>query len=86
MNWPTREEAIRLTAIVIGISAGLSLFLGLFDFIFTDAVKNIVLRGAPQGTALEEAANFDPGSVDVVTDEGAPANIEIEPIAPTETE
>ena len=47
VNWPTREEAIRLTAIVIGISIGLALFLGLFDFIFAGAVKNIVLRGVP---------------------------------------
>src|SRR3989344_2515192 len=45
VNWPTRGEAARLTGIVIGISIGLALFLGIFDFAFTSAVKNIVLRG-----------------------------------------
>jgi len=44
VNWPTRAEAIRLTAIVIGISLGLALFLGLFDWIFTNLVKSFVLH------------------------------------------
>ncbi len=44
VNWPTRDEAVRLTAIVIGLSLGLALFLGLFDYIFTNLVKSFVLR------------------------------------------
>jgi preprotein translocase subunit SecE len=44
VNWPTRQEAMRLTAIVIGLSLGLALFLGLFDYIFTDLVKAFVLK------------------------------------------
>ncbi len=44
VNWPTREEAIRLTAIVIGISVGLAAFLGLFDFLFTDAIKTFIVH------------------------------------------
>jgi len=42
VNWPTRQEAVRLTAIVIGISIGLSVFLGFFDFVFTNAIKFII--------------------------------------------
>ena len=45
VNWPTRNEAVRLTAIVIGISLGLAFFLGFFDYIFVDAIKSLtVLR------------------------------------------
>jgi len=44
VNWPTRQEAARLTAIVIGLSLGLALFLGLFDYIFTNLVKAFVLK------------------------------------------
>ena len=44
VNWPTRQEAVRLTAIVIGLSLGLALFLGLFDYVFTGLVKSFVLR------------------------------------------
>jgi len=32
--WPTRREAINLTAIVIGVSAAVGLFLGFVDFVF----------------------------------------------------
>ena len=43
VNWPTRKEAIRLTAIVIGIALGLALFLGAFDYIFSFLMKNYIL-------------------------------------------
>jgi len=33
--WPTRQAALRLTAIVIGVTAAMSLFLGLVDLLFS---------------------------------------------------
>ncbi len=44
VNWPTRDEGIRLTAIVIMLSVGLALFLGLFDYIFVSLIKTFVLK------------------------------------------
>ncbi len=44
VNWPTREEGMRLTGIVIIMSVGLALFLGLFDYLFTNLIKIFVLR------------------------------------------
>lgn len=44
VNWPTRQEAIRLTSIVIGISLGLAAFLGFFDYIFTNVIKTFIVR------------------------------------------
>ncbi len=44
VNWPTREEAIRLTTVVIAISLGLAIFLGLFDSLFTEVIKRIVTK------------------------------------------
>ncbi len=35
--WPTRQEAINLTMIVIGVSAAVGVFLGLVDFAFAQA-------------------------------------------------
>ena len=32
VNWPTQQEAIRLTSIVIGISVGIAVFLGLIAY------------------------------------------------------
>ncbi len=34
VNWPTREETIKHTLIVIGISVSVAIFLGGIDFIF----------------------------------------------------
>jgi len=44
VNWPTRQEATRLTAIVIGISLGLAVFLGAFDYLFTYLLRSLVAR------------------------------------------
>ena len=44
VNWPTRNEAIRLTAIVIGISLGLAVFLGLADYIFSSVLKSFIIQ------------------------------------------
>lgn len=43
VNWPTRQEAVRLTLIVIGMSLGLALFLGAFDYLFSFLIKSFVL-------------------------------------------
>ncbi len=43
VNWPTRQEATRLTAIVIGIALVLALFLGAFDYLFSFLMKNFIL-------------------------------------------
>jgi preprotein translocase subunit SecE len=44
VNWPTRQEATRLTGIVIGISLTLAVFLGACDYVFTYIIKTIVIR------------------------------------------
>jgi preprotein translocase SecE subunit len=44
VNWPTRDEAVRLTSIVIGIALVLSTFLGFFDYLFTNIVKSIIIH------------------------------------------
>ncbi len=39
VNWPTRQQTIRYTLIVIGISVAVAAFLGGLDFIFTNILK-----------------------------------------------
>ncbi|MFQ5752146.1 MAG: preprotein translocase subunit SecE [bacterium] len=93
INWPTRQEAARLTGIVIGIAAAFAIFLGFFDFIFTDIIRNVVLSGtrAPieSGTAPgagHGAPAFIPEDIDIVTEEGTSieheggVEIDIEPL------
>jgi preprotein translocase SecE subunit len=35
VSWPTRKQTIRLTILVIGFVILSSIFIGIFDFIFT---------------------------------------------------
>lgn len=37
--WPTKQEAIRLTAIVIGVSVAVGIFIGGLDLIFTKTME-----------------------------------------------
>lgn len=41
--WPTRQEAVNLTMIVIGVSAAVGVFLGVVDFTFAE-MFHILLR------------------------------------------
>ncbi len=38
VRWPTRKHAVVFTVLIIGISIAAALFLGIFDFIFSDVV------------------------------------------------
>lgn len=40
--WPNRKEAARLSAIVVGVTAGMSLFLGAVDLLFSRLIGLIV--------------------------------------------
>lgn len=43
VNWPTRQETVRLTLIVIGMSLGVAAFLGFFDYLFTVLVTRFFI-------------------------------------------
>jgi len=42
VNWPTRQETVRYTLIVIGISVAVAIFLGGLDFVFTTLLNKFV--------------------------------------------
>jgi len=42
VNWPTRQETIRYTLIVIGISVGTAVYLGGLDYIFANLLSKII--------------------------------------------
>lgn len=43
VNWPTRQETLRLTLIVIGISLGVAAFLGVLDLLFTYLLQKFLV-------------------------------------------
>ena len=42
VKWPSKDEVVRLTLIVIAVSAGVSLFISALDFIFTKLTQLFV--------------------------------------------
>lgn len=42
VSWPTRQEAIRLTLIVVGVSVAVAALIGGFDFLFTKMMAVII--------------------------------------------
>lgn len=43
--WPTREEALRLTGLVLAVIVVMSIILGFFDLVFAELVKLLVGLG-----------------------------------------
>jgi len=43
VNWPTRQQTLRYTLIVIGVSVAVAIYLGTIDFILTTLLNNFVL-------------------------------------------
>lgn len=42
VNWPTRQQTIKYSLIVVGASAALAAFLGGLDFIFTFVINKFI--------------------------------------------
>lgn len=44
VTWPTKKETYNYTLLVIFISVGVALFLGLLDIIFTKGLEYLILN------------------------------------------
>ena len=42
-NWPTRQEVLKYTLIVIGISVGVAVFLGTLDLVYNKILTKFIL-------------------------------------------
>jgi len=43
VNWPTRQETIKLTLVVIVMSLFLAALLGVLDIVFTSLIERVIL-------------------------------------------
>lgn len=43
VTWPKRDEVIRLTLVVIAISAIVAVFVGVLDFLFTKLLESVIV-------------------------------------------
>ena len=56
--WPSQTQTIVFTVLVIGVSVFIALYIGLFDFLFTNTMKRFVeakTGTAPQAQAIDIA-------------------------------
>ncbi len=44
VSWPTREQMLRNTMIVLGISAATAIFLGTLDYVFSLLAERFLFR------------------------------------------
>jgi preprotein translocase subunit SecE len=44
VSWPTRKQVVAYTLIVLGLSIVLSIYLGFFDYIFTQVVDRFFIN------------------------------------------
>lgn len=44
VTWPTKKETYNYTLLVIGISLGIAIFLGVLDYIFAEGFQFIINR------------------------------------------
>lgn len=42
VNWPTRKEATNLTLVVLVVTFGMAIFLGLMDLVFSNLIRLIL--------------------------------------------
>ncbi len=42
VSWPTRQQTISYTAVVIGVSLATALYLGAWDYIFAAIIKKVI--------------------------------------------
>jgi preprotein translocase SecE subunit len=64
--WPTQTQTIVYTLLVAGISLGLAAYLGLFDFLFTSGLSQVV-SNLPAKTQTTSATQKATTSVPVTT-------------------
>ena len=44
VNWPTREQTVKYTGIVIGLSLAVAISLGALDYLFEYIIRIFVIR------------------------------------------
>lgn len=44
VNWPSREQTLKHTGVVIGVSLAVAIFLGLLDLLFSGAIERFIFN------------------------------------------
>lgn len=44
VNWPTKQQTIKFTGVVIGVSLGVAVFLGSLDYLFEYIARTFIVK------------------------------------------
>jgi len=44
VTWPSKEETVRLTSYVIGVSVAVGLFVTVFDYVFKEVLTILLIK------------------------------------------
>ncbi len=44
VNWPTKQQTIKFTSVVIGVSLAVAIFLGALDYLFEYTLRAFIIR------------------------------------------
>ncbi len=47
VDWPSRRELVSMTVVVVVVLVVMSIYLGIFDYIYTVLVKRVLLPSTP---------------------------------------
>ena len=87
--WPSREETLRYTGLVVGVSIIFGLFFGVFDFGLTRLVELTISRQTTtvqpeQPTTTDNTNPINPTDIKVETASGT-GGVTITPVTPSST-
>ncbi len=90
VTWPTKNQAVRLTFLVLGFCLVAAIIVGAFDFAFFTGYKelnqyaNTVVPPVetPVDVTTTPSQPINVGTVDATTADGQPVTVTTEPVAP----
>lgn len=88
VTWPSREDIIRYTALVIVTVIAFGIFFSAIDFVVNAAIQGIIAQRTASPAAADSSTpvtntstvpvEVNPVNVEATTPEGTPTNIEVE--------
>ena len=76
VTWPTRNQAIRLTFLVLGFSISIAVLLGILDFVFGTSYRALLDLGPDISLPVLEEAPATTGDVPTIEVSGVTAEVD----------
>ena len=83
VTWPTKKQVINYSLLVIAISVGLALYIGVIDFGLSLGLENVLPQADISATTTPQPTSgpidFQAGGIQATDDQGNPIDIQVTP-------